>query len=83
MLTCNTKQDWIFKLADIALETKNRYHYTTCLSLVDLCTELRILLHTAFLAVEMLAFTSGNMGVKESTACDIYSFGILMCQEHL
>lgn len=29
----------------------------------------------------MLAFTSGNMGVKESTACDIYSFGILMCQD--
>ena len=79
LVTCNIKEDWIFKLADIAPETKNRHHSTTCLSSV-ISSKNTFTYTAAFLAPEMLTFTSGNMNVKKSTACDIYSFGILMYQ---
>ena len=79
LVTCNLKEDWIFKLADIAPETKNRHHSTACFSSV-ISTKNTFTYTAAFLAPEILMFTSGNMNVKRSAVCDIYSFGILMYQ---
>lgn len=79
LVTAGTKDDWIFKLADITPETRKRIG---CSSAMSSCIQGKDnFTYTAvFLAPELLQFNPTNMNENKTTACDIYSFAIMMYQ---
>ena len=79
LITSTAKEEWVFKLGHISPETKKRIDGSTAIS--SCMSNKDNFAYTAvYLAPEMLHFNSKDMNSNKSTACDIYSFGILMYQ---
>ena len=79
LVTATAKEDWVFKLADIAPETRKR---NNCSSAISSCIQSKgdLTYTAAYLAPELMQFNPDNFQSNRSTACDIYSFAILMFQ---
>ena len=79
IITSTAKEEWVFKLGDISPEAKKRIDDSTavlsCMSNKD-----NFAYTAVYLAPEMLQFNSKDMNSNKSTACDIYSFRMLMHQ---
>ena len=79
LVTAGTKDDWIFKLADIIPERTKRVGSSSAMSSCIQCKD-NFTYTTVFLVPELLQFNPTNMNENKITACDIYSFTIMMYQ---
>ena len=79
IITSTAKEEWVYKLGDISPEAKKRIDGST--AMLSCTSNKDNFAYTAvYLAPEMLQFNSKDMNSNKSTACDIYSFRILMHQ---
>ena len=78
LVTSSAEDEWIFKLADIAPETRKR---NDCSAAMSSCISEKnnFVFTAAYLAPELLKFNS-NMNENKTVACDIYSFAVMMYQ---
>ena len=78
LVTSSAEDEWIFKLADIAPETRKR---NDCSAAVSSCISEKnnFIFTAAYLAPELLKFNT-NMNENKTVACDIYSFAMMMYQ---
>ena len=79
LVTTMAKEDWVFKLADVAPETRKR---NDCSSVISSCIQSKgdLTYTAAYLAPKLMQFNPDTLQSNRSTACDIYSFAILMFQ---
>ena len=78
MVTSSAEDELIFKLADIAPETRKR---NDCSAAMSHCISEKnsFIFTAAYLAPELLKVNS-NMNENKAIACDIYSFPMMMYQ---
>ena len=78
LVTSSAEDEWIFKLADIAPETRKR---NDCSAAMSSCISEKnnFVFTAAYLAPELLKFNS-NMNENKTVTCDIYSFAMMIYQ---
>ena len=78
LVTSSAEDEWIFKLAGIAPETRKR---NDCSAVMSSCISEKnnFVFTAAYLAPELLKFNS-NMNENKAVVCDIYSFAMMMYQ---
>ena len=78
LVTSSAEDEWIFKLGDIAPESRKR---NDCSAAVSSCISEKnnFIFTAAYLAPELLTFNT-NMNENKTVACDIYSFAMMMYQ---
>ena len=78
LATSSAEDEWIFKLADIAPDTRKR---NDCSAAMSSCISEKNNFNfpAAYLAPEVLKFNT-NMNESKTVACGIYSFAVMMNQ---